>query len=278
MRVEEIVTNQIIEYLKQGKIPWTKSWKNGLPKNLISKKEYNGINLLLLSLNEFGSPYYLTFKQATSLKGQIKKGEKGSLVVYWNTVEVEDKDKNGKKVINDIPFLRYYKVFNVEQCSGIETPEPFKNEKKPNCDEVLVLYKDRPEIVGYSRPAYLCKSDKVLMPGMNWFETSNDYYSSLFHELIHSTGNEKRLNWFEDNPEEYIFGSESYSKEELVAELGSAFLTARYGLDGINTKRSAGYIQGWLRALKNDVNLVIRASSKARKAKDYILGIKKGEN
>lgn len=268
MKVEEIVTNKIMEALQKGKIPWKKPWLEIAPQNYVTKREYNGINFLLLSLEEAPNPYYLTFNQAKQLGAKIKKGSKGHLVVYWGSYENEDEDE--KK--HYVPFMRYYNVFNIDQVEGLELPEKPKV-VKGKCEEVFSTYAKPPAVsFGGNQAYYSVTKDKVNVPAVQRFNNSDDYYATIFHELIHSTGHPSRLARFTE--EAGMFGSETYSKEELVAELGSAFLCAHYGIDNSHIEKSAGYIQNWLQALKNDSSLVIKASGGARKAKDLILGIK----
>jgi len=276
MRVEEIVTNQILDLLGKGKIPWKQSWSDNLPMNLISKREYSGINLFLLSILGYSSPYFLTFNQVQQVKGHIKKGAKGIPVVFWNTFDKEVETK-GKKKIEVIPFLRYYTVFNTDQCEGIEIPkkeEAQKDENYHKYEEVLHLYKDKPLIKEEgNRACYRPKEDLVCVPPLNRFKQAEDYFSVLFHELVHSTGLDSRLDRFK-REDLHIFGSESYSKEELIAELGSAFLSARYKIDNSLIEQSAGYIQGWVKVLKSDPKFIISASGKAQRAVNYMLNIK----
>ena len=271
MKVEEIITNKIIKHLENGVIPWKKPWVGMLPKNFVSRKEYSGINMLLLSSLEYKQPYFITYKQAVELGGQVKKGEKGCSVVYWNVFETEEKDKNGKKKMVGIPFIRYYTVFNMEQCEGIEIPKLFDHQRDTNYEGILQTYPDKPKIEEGAKASYSIATDTVKLPPLNQFKRVEDYYATMYHELTHSTGITRRLARFEDD-DTNIFGSESYSKEELIAELGSAFLCARHGIDNRLVESSAGYIQSWLKVLKNDPRFIIGASGKAQKAVNYMLG------
>lgn len=270
MKVAEIVTSQIVKYLEKGEVPWKQPWVGIRPQNFVSKREYSGINFLLLSLQGYKKPYFLTFNQVNKLGGKIKKGSKGTLVIYTDTFEVEDEDEEEKK---QIPFIRYYKVFNIEQCEGIDVPELFNHKRKPDYEEVLKTYEGKPKITEGGRAFYNPKEDRVVLPSLNRFRKAEDYYSTMYHELVHSTGLESRLNRFTAK-ETSIFGSESYSKEELIAELGSAFLCARYRIDNRQIKQSAGYIQSWLKVLKGNPTMIISAASKAQKAVDFMVGKK----
>lgn len=274
MKVEEIVTQKIIEHLKEGKIPWKKPWTSIVPQNFATKRPYHGINLFLLGVLEYPFPYFVTFKQAMSLKGSVKKGEKGHFVVYWDFFEKVEEDKQGKPKVVTIPFLKYYTVFNVAQCDGIEIPPLAEHQRNENFEEILKTYPNRPELEeGQNRAYYSPSEDKVVLPPLNRFSRVDEYYSAMYHEFTHSTGEKGRLNRFDGNSQ-FIFGSESYSKEELVAELGSAFLCARYEFDNRCLVNSSAYIQGWITALNNDPQMIVHASGKASRAVNYMLGIK----
>ena len=270
MTVSELITDKIINYLKEGKIPWQKPWVGLPPQNFVSKRAYTGINFFLLMMLNFKHPYFLTFNQVKKLGGKIKKGSKSAMIIYWGSFEKKSKDKEEVDIVR---FLRYYRVFNVEQCIGLEIPELYKHNKDPKYEEVLDLYKDKPVIKEGNTAFYNPKEDRVSVPSLNGFKTASSYYGVLFHELIHSTGFSTRLHRF-TAIDKHIFGSTVYSKEELIAELGSAFLCARYGIDNRLVKNSAGYIQSWLKVLENDPKMIISASSQAQKAVNYMLGEK----
>ena len=268
MNVTTIITNKIIEHFENGTIPWKKPWTGLPPQNFISKRPYSGINFFLLTMANFAQPYFLTFNQVNKLGGHIIKGQKSTMITFWGVYKVNKEEQNKDKIIG-MPFLKYYRVFNVEQCEGLDVPELYKHDKDPKYEEILESYKDKPQIVNGQRASYEPKNDKISMPLLNSFKTVSGYYATLFHELIHSTGNSKRLNRF-SKIDSNIFGSEIYSKEELIAELGSAFLCARYGIDNSLVENSAGYIKSWLKVLNNDPKLLISASSKAQRAVNYL--------
>ena len=273
--IYQIVTDKIIMELEKGTAPWRKSWKGGKslnPTNFISKKSYRGINWLILNMSYYSCPFWLTYKQASELGGNVKKGEKGTQVVFWNfTDSKEKKNKNGDPL--KVAFARYYTVFNVEQCEGLNyTPENVEivneNEKIEAAEEIINNWKGKPEVsFGSNSACYIPCVDKVKMPDKNSFDTSDNFYSVFFHELIHSTGHVSRLNRLTENA---AFGSQSYAKEELIAELGAAFLGATANLEN-TLEQSASYIQGWLKALKDDRKLILQAAGKAQAATDYIL-------
>jgi len=269
MSVYEIITDQIIKKLEEGVVPWRKTWVNGLPSNFVSKRAYTGMNSLLLGLSDFKSPYWLTFKQCNGLGGRVKKDSKSTQIIFWNVVDnnrKKDKDDSDK-----IFILRYFNVYNTDQCEGLEVENPVKVpcNKLGACEEIHDGYKTCPKIETAHKAFYAPKSDFIGMPDRENFDSSEDYYAVLFHEMGHSTGHESRL-----NRKEVVgcqpFGSESYSKEELVAELTSAFLCGTVGIAPAIIDNAASYIQNWKSALKEDSKLIISAASKAQKAADYI--------
>lgn len=286
MKIAEIITEKIIEKLEGGKIPWQKPWNTSTdsPKNLVSNKEYRGVNVFLLLFEGFTNPYWLTMKQANDLGGKIKKGSRSTLIVYWNWRPTETIDKNGEVLYSFIPYLRYYTVFNIEQVEGdIKLPSHYLDylEIKPNnsfnsietAENLINGYKDKPEIQqGGSQAFYMPSKDLIQVPLKENFINEESYYATLFHELAHSTGHKNRLNrdsFHKNCP----FGSHEYSKEELVAELTSSFLQAESGIfNEDQLKNSSAYLQSWLKALKNDKNLFLTASQAAQKAFDYIKG------
>lgn len=277
-KVNEIVTGLIIEKLEAGVVPWHKPWQGSAPKSFATKKAYRGINTLLLGFNAYECPFYATFRQIKEKGGSIKKGEKGHLVVFYkwidrDTVQVDD---TGAPVINSIPFLRYYKVFNLEQCEGIDyskyIPVPKEIDTIQECESIVDSFSDMPEIIhGGARAYYMSSQDKIGMPEKNTFDDAESFYDSLFHEMVHSTGHSSRLSR-KGIVVNNSFGSTDYSKEELIAEIGAAFLCNGTGIVDRTIDNSASYIQSWIRALKQDKTkkLVITAASQAQKAVDYI--------
>ena len=266
--VYQIVTDRIIEKLEQGVIPWRKPWSSeGVARNWVTQKPYRGINQLLLSDGE-----YLTFKQVQEAGGKVKKGAKSEIVVFWKMLEKETEE--GDK--ETIPLLRYYRVFSIRDCEGIESKvipvDPKEHDPIEQAEEVLSKYKDKPTISHNDSSAYYSPDmDLVNVPKMTLFDKAEEYYSTLFHELVHSTGHKSRLNRKEMQGDA-SFGSESYSREELVAEVGSAMICTMTGIDHVTLDNSASYLDSWIRALKGDSRLIIGASSQAQKAVEYILG------
>ena len=274
--VYDIITNRIILALEKGVTPWKQSWNaaHGAPRNYRSQHVYQGINALLLVMLQPEQPYYLTYNQAKELGGQVRKGEKGMPVVFFKVSKKEDAQGQEKKMA----ILQYSTVFNIAQIDGVawKLPELASREHTPQqaAEQLLTGYRGGPRITyAGSEPHYRTSTDTVTVPGASNFHTPEDFYATLFHELAHSTGHAKRLDRA-TLTEKASFGSETYAKEELVAELGAAFLSNAAGLDLARTEPStAGYLANWLQALRNDKRLIISAASQAQKAANHILGL-----
>ena len=274
----EKITEQILAELEKGNIPWKKPWKSfGSPKNLITDKPYTGINFFLLSTTQYSSNYFLTFKQAKALKGYVKKGEKSIPITYWGSAKSKKEEDEGKAY----KFLKTYNVFNIEQCENLDhsrIKDALKIEELDfnpieKAEEIVNGYIGKPEIMSIeNRAYYIPLTDKINMPKKEHFNGVPEYYSTLFHELTHSTGHEKRLARPEIVETNY-HGSHEYSKEELTAELGAAYLCAVSGIDN-TIENSSAYIKSWLKVLKSKDNAkwVVQASTKAQRAANYILG------
>jgi len=279
-KVYEIVTNQILSFLENGVIPWRKPWscKTELPRNLVSGKAYRGINVWLLLASCYSSPYWVTFNQVQKLGGKIRKNERSSIVVYWNFQDVSEVDEvTGEHTLKKIPFLRYYRVFNVNQCDGIDQANNIPAEPIYPIHEAEALidgYPGKPEIShGFTKASYNATNDLIKMPFPSAFSSIEDYYSVLFHECVHSTGNRSRLN--RDTLMEHAgFGSKTYAREELIAEMGAAFLCGITGITTPTIENSAAYIQSWREKISGDPQLVVFAASHAQKAVNYICGQK----
>jgi antirestriction protein ArdC len=277
MNTYELITNRILEKMERGQVPWRRPWKFDAPRNLVSKRSYHGINLLLLTMSDYDCPYWLSFNQAKQLGGSIKKGEHGTPVVFWKLLEVggEEAEREEEKP-KTIPFLRYSTVFNLRQTEGIEAPKDKAKDAEPlaECEKIIAGFRDRPETLHTLEPrAYYSPSrDSVHMPRKSSFISPEAYYATLFHEYTHATGHEKRLNRHAERETNFDFGSQDYSREELVAELGSAFLSAKAKIDNSVMDNSAAYLASWLKVLKADIKLLIHASARAQRAVDYMLG------
>jgi antirestriction protein ArdC len=267
----ERITERIVTLLEQGTIPWHKPWKvnTGLPRNLISKKPYRGINVFLLMAMSYESPHWLTFRQAIQLGGNVKKGEKSCPVVFWKRMETEDKESGEPQ---KAPLLRLYHVFNAAQCEGLkDAPEELPMPVTKPAE--IVAKMPQPPVVkhGMAHAFYSPTDDCIGMPEPERFESEASYFAALFHELVHATGHEKRLKRASIT-ERNGYGSDPYCKEELIAELGSAFLCGYADIVDRTIDNSAAYLEGWLKQFQNDRTLIVSAAAQAQKAADFILG------
>ena len=278
--VYDIVTGQVIALLESGKTPWKQPWTATTclpPMNYKSKRNYSGINFFLLSA-KFDDPYFLSFKQAGEMGGKIKKGEKSTAVIFWlwNFYDADGKEiKEEHLAVKKVPIPRYYNVFNAAQIEGIDFSYPPQQELKPNekidrCETLVTATKANIRANG-SIASYSPVSDQIKMPLIGQFDCSEAYYGTLFHELGHWTGHASRLDRF-DGKKSAAFGSDSYSREELVAEMTACFLCHRCQIDtpAIKTNQAA-YLTGWIQALRGNSKLAVIAASHAQKAADYIL-------
>lgn len=279
MDVYGIVTEKILKALEEGTVPWQKPWiGSDRAINYVTRKPYKGINTLLL--DQPGE--YLTFKQCTTLGGKIKKGEKSSMIVFFTFSEHKEKDANGEDKITSFPVLKYYNVFHISQCEGIESKlEPPSPEANPleEGEAIIDGYVTRggvrfEAVKGSDRAFYRPSEDRVIVPHISQYKLIAEYYSTSFHELTHSTGHSSRLKRFgEKNDGVAAFGNEVYSKEELIAEIGSSMLMSIAGIERPETfQNSASYLQSWLNVLKGDKRLIVTAANAAQKAVDLILG------
>ncbi len=273
--VYDIVTEQVIRQLEQGVAPWRKPWRTELPVNLISGKPYRGLNIFLLGSQGYGSRYWLTFNQAAKLGGHVRKGERSSLVTFWHIGEekiIRQTDGTERK---SKPFLlRFYHVFNVEQTEGIAdklglTGGSPRVPDLEQCEAIVSGMPNPPKREQDSRAWYRPSTDTVGMPSKSLFPSVEEYYSTLFHELTHSTGHASRVGreGIENIAE---FGSDSYSREELIAEMGAAMLCGVTGISPATMSNSASYLQSWITRLRGDSKLLVSAASAAQKAADYI--------
>jgi len=270
--VYEIITNQILAELEKGQVPWRKPWRTPPPVNLITKKPYRGINVFLLGFAGYGSQFWLTFNQAKQLGGNVRKGEHGTKIIFWKCKTRETESADGEIEERKSAFLRYYVLFNLQQTEGLSAlltlPPAFPIE---SAEEIVKGMSNPPAFEQDSRAAYIPSRDTVTMPSRTAFQSQAEYYSTLFHELVHSTGHTKRLAR-EGIEKIQPFGSEDYSKEELVAEMGSAMLCGIAGIEQATIGNSAAYLRGWISRLKADSRLVIAAARAAQEAADYIRG------
>lgn len=275
-KVYEIVTEKVLEALNRGTLPWRKPWNAAAvrPHNAVTHRPYNGGNYFLLGMLPYAVPAFMTFNQIKAAGAKIKEGQEKRHfpVFFWTMLE----RKNDKGAVEKIPMLRFFLVWNIEQVEGFEyTPEskPVHDHSPIEEAEAIVKgFKNAPEMViaVTDRACYYPTHDKVNVPAIEQYNNPQEYYSTLFHELAHSTGHASRLNRKEvTNPN--TFGSHDYSVEELVAELTAAFLCAEAGLDN-TLENSAAYIASWHKALSNDTKMFWTAAGRAQKAADHILG------
>lgn len=270
--VYEMVTERIIEELEKGTIPWEKPWsgRRSGAYNFVSKKSYSLMNQMMLKHR--GA--YGTFKQWTEKGGKIRKGEKSEIVVFWKFQIIEEENEDGEKEEKKIPMLRYYNVFHISQVDGVELKEELPEvEPIESAEKIKRDYVEREHIkileYATNEAFYSPSGDFIQIPERQQYEDVNEFYSTFYHEMVHSTGHKNRLNRLEKDAH---FGNEVYSKEELVAELGSASIMNMLGLETKKTLRnSAAYIQSWIKVLKNDPRFIVSAAGKAERAVKYIL-------
>lgn len=276
--IYEETTNRIVSALEAGTVPWNRPWRDGkasdgtLPFNAVSGRPYNGINVLILGTTPFGSLGWLTYKQAVSIGANVRKGEKGTLIVFWKFERRKD-EKTGET--KTVPFARGYTVFNVEQCDNV-SPELLKIPAPPVPGEggfLAIAEKHGANIKhGGNRAFFTPAGDFIQMPSAEDFLSPDHYQATLAHELTHWTGAEKRLN----RQFGKRFGDQAYAFEELVAEIGSAFLCAGAGI-ALDSLQHPAYLANWLEVLKADKRAIFTAASKAKAASEYLTGDKAEE-
>jgi len=269
MSAYDKVLSKIMDKMRRGVIPWRRQWHYQPPMNYFTKKRYMGINQLLLSFEEYPSPYFVSMKQAGLLGAKVKNGESGHLIVFYK--KVEDKTNKEDEEKRYVMVLRYYYVWNLAQTTFTWLDED-NSIVYPDCEEVVRAMPNPPEIAHYDTdPCYLPKKDRILIPSMERFTQPDYYYSTLFHELAHSTGHPNRLN--RPTLTDYDgFGGSNYSQEELVAEIACSFLCNETHILQNTIENNASYISNWLNVLENNKLLLFKASTQAQKATDYILG------
>jgi antirestriction protein ArdC len=273
--IYEMVNNLIIERLESGIIPWRMPWKTGIgfPRNLVSKRAYTGFNFFYLLSLQFSSPWFLTWKQIQDLGGKVVKGSKSSRVVFWKILEFDD---SGSKT--EIPYLQYYNVFNLTQTEGIDPKhipddESFDRDFNPiaAAERLIYEWKDCPAITwDDTRAFYAPLEDKVYMPPQRTFISEELCYSVLYHELVHSTGHLSRLGR-DEKIKDHQSKFTNYSQEELVAEMGAAYLCGITGIEQQTIQNSAAYIKSWIRTFKDDPKVLVLAAAQAQNAVNYMI-------
>jgi antirestriction protein ArdC len=271
------ITENVVAKIEKDGLKWLKTWKGGfkLPKNLESKKDYRGFNILscLFTMDRLGTsnPYFLTFNQINKLKASIKQGEKGTPIVYYRMLErKEENEETGEDETRRWPMLRYYYVWNITQTT-ISIKEEEKPERIVNinetCEEFINRYADKPEILkGHYNPCYSPEKDQVMMPFDKDFINDSMRYQTLFHELVHSTGHEKRLNRNIKNN----FGATDYGKEEIVAELTTIFICNLASIERETQENSEAYIAGWVKKIRENPQVLLKTMTESQKIIDYM--------
>jgi len=265
------ITQSIIEQLEQGAAPWIKPWKadSSADKNLVSQKPYQGINRLLLGMSSmirgYSVPVWASYKQWESIGANVKKGEKGTKIVFYSPVTKQDKQTGD---IEKYAVLKTYFVFNAAQVEGIDIVPAETVEAEFTAVELAeqrIIKTGAAISHGGDAAFYMPSADRIQLPNKSAFDSEANYYATAFHELAHWTGSKNRLDRDLDKGR---FGNPAYAFEELVAEMSAAFLCSDYGIQG--ELRHAGYIGHWLKALREDSKAVFKAAALAQKAADYI--------
>ncbi len=270
MDIYAIVTDKIINLLESGVVPWRRPWSStGMLRNLVSKKPYRGANFFLLSASKYVSPFWLTMRQANELGGHIRKGEESTVVVFWkvddakqSTEDLDGEETDGKTRRRFL--LRYYRVFNLEQCElpravldKLPKIETHEHDPIEAAERIIAGMPNPPEIqYAGSKAFYSPITDRITLPPRERFTSAEEFYATAMHESVHSSGSEKRLAR-EGICEVAPFGSALYSKEELCAEMGAAFLCAEAGISNAVIDNQAAYVAGWLKKLRDDRKLLI---------------------
>ena len=280
-KVYEIVTEKMIAKIEEAiknheVLPWQKPWTGGgKPMNWVSRKAYRGINLWLLEPGEYITWNQLCDEQKKNRAVHLRKGSKASMVVYFNFKDHATTNDDGEIEMRRIPFLRYYNVYNIRDVDGLEPRrqgKTYDHDPIEEAERISSGYVNREGIrlcTEGEDAHYAPGKDEIVVPNMRRFKELGEYYSALFHEMVHSTGHTSRLNRLSTTA---FFGNEEYSKEELVAEMGAAMLCGEVGILNVTADNSAAYLQNWLNAIKADPTMLVSAGSKAQKAVDYILG------
>jgi antirestriction protein ArdC len=273
------ITEQILRLLERGVAPWRQPWDGAaeIPRNLASRRRYRGVNAFLLHAARiergYRTPWWATFNQVRGLRGHVRKGERATKIVYWQWGSVADEPQE----VVARPVLRYFNVFNLDQCDRLEAKVPSATPAVVQpivaAERIVTAMPDPPTIHHGEAAAWYCADDDAIsLPSLRAFESPRAYYSTLFHELAHATGHPSRLGRFAADMKLPPFGSPDYSEEELTAEMAAAFLSGEAGISGSTVECSAAYLQEWLRVLRRDPGALLFAAGRAQKAADCILG------
>lgn len=277
--IYEMVTERIVAQLEAGTVPWRQPWTvDGQPRNLISDRLYRGINVFLLA-NRYDSPYWMTFRQVGQLGGRVRKGEHGTVIVFWKIRKANKTGDDGSVTEETVPMLRYYRVWNLRQTEGVKLPkhateQPSVQSQSPAEAAKLIVkgYTDGPEIRhGAAGASYSPTDDRISMPSPETFASIDAYFHTLFHEMGHSTGHADRLNRHTAT-DQFRFGSHAYGREELVAEMTAAFLSGEAGILPSTVDGAASYVANWLHTIREDPRAVVVAAGAAQRGADHILG------
>lgn len=283
--IYQTITDRFVEQLKKGTVPWQQPWTSCV-QNIVSRKPYRGINAFTLGMTDRTSPFWLTFKQALDLGGNVRKGEKSLPVIYYKILE--KRDAAGNVMVREdgrparTPFVRWANVFNVDQTEGIEAPviSTALSPAQPLEKAAVIVANAKICPIHHAGFAavYSPTDDVIRLPAPTTFRSQEDYYQTLFHEMTHATGHGSRLDR-EGITQPVKFGSERYSKEELIAELGAAFLSNEAGtLNQVQFDNSAAYLNSWIQKLENDPRMIVSAASHAQRSTDFVLGIEHKES
>lgn len=269
-KYNEVVENFISKLENNDTQAWTKSWNmtTSLPKNFGTNNMYSGINILTLLDRGFTDSRFLTMNQVNNLAGKVKKGEKSTPIFFMKPMEKEVKDEEtGEIKVEKYFIMQSYNVFNITQTEGIKYEKEFKNEMSSSHIQEFIESFNIATFRG--EPAYSPTNDSIFMPHFHEFDSENEFYSTYFHELTHYTGHNSRLDRFEKHS---VFGDEKYAFEELIAELGSAFLSLEMGIKP-NSNKQKNYLAYWIQALKERPNILYSAASHASKSTNYLMNV-----
>ena len=275
--IQEKVTNQVIAGLRRGDIAWIQPWESVTPQNWITKHHYQGANVLLAKLatsdGGYRAPLFAGYSQIKNAGGHVLKGQRGQIIIYFKLINIERDVENTEGEIHreneQIPMLRYLTVFNIDQTSFKDDLNVQEYEHIPDTTADELLNRHKPKIEhGLQHACFKPAIDKIELPAKTAFKSSNQYYLTAFHELTHWTGHSARLNRW--RKQRMAFGSERYSREELIAEIGANFLNCFVGIQASVKKNSQAYINNWIAVLQGNSNLILEAASKAQQSMDYI--------